>query len=155
MWGYIGRSLAWLAASSALLVGGFLGLAAGLVAIGMIRAGSEASSLQAVVWRLLAQRIVLEALLPHLLLTLAGWLLLVRLAPSLERSWRGLLGGLPLLAVLSFPVVGEFSFHLWTPTSPADYVNTLLLTSGGVSLSLLLPRRVIRRLRPGGFARSR
>ena len=155
MWGYVGRSLAWLAASSALLVGGFLLL--GRRARGdcdMIPADSEPSRLQAVVWRLLAERIVLEALLPHLLLTLAGWLVLARLAPFLERSWRGLLGGLPMLAALCFPVVGEFSFRLWTPTSAADYVNTLVLMSGGVSLALLLPRRVIRRLRPGSFARS-
>jgi hypothetical protein len=154
MAGYAGRLLAWLVASSVLLVGGFLGLAAGLVATGMIRAGDEASRLHAVVWRLLAERIVLEALLPHLLLTLAAWLLLARLAPSLERSWRGLLGGLPTLALLCFPPVGELSFQLWNPTSPADYVNTLLLMSGGVSLALLLPRRVIRPLRPGSFARS-
>ena len=155
MWGYIGRSLAWLAASSALLVGGFLLLGGGLVARAMIQADAEPGALQAVLWRALAERIVLEALLPHLLLTFAGWLLLVRLAPSLERSWRGLLGGLPLLAVLSFPVVGELSFRLWTPTSAADYANTLVLMSGGVSLALLLPRRVIRRLQPGSFARSR
>jgi hypothetical protein len=153
MWGYIGRFLAWLTASSALLVGGFLGLVAGLVAIGTIPVSGEPSRLQALVWRLLVESIVLQALLPHLLLTLAGWLALVRLAPSLERSWRGLLGGLPLLAVLLFPLVGEFSFQIWNPTSAADYVNTLLLTSGGVSLALLLPRRVIRRLRPGSFAR--
>jgi hypothetical protein len=52
-----------------------------------------------------------------------------------------------------FPLVGEFSFQIWNPTSPADYLYTLVLTSGGVSLALLLPRRAIRRLRPGSFAR--
>jgi hypothetical protein len=154
MWGYVGRSLAWLTASGALLVGGFLLLAAALVATGTIRAGTAPSSLQAVVWRLLVERIVLEALLPHLVSTLVGWLVLARLFPVLERNWTGLLLGLPLLALLCFPLVGEFSFRLWNPTSPADYFNTLLLMSGGVSLSLLLSRRVIGRLRPGSFARG-
>ena len=154
MWAYVGRSLAWLAASSALLLAGFLLLGGGLVALHVTRAGGELSSLQVAVWRVLAERIVLEALLPQLLATLASWLLAVRLAPSLDRSWRGLFVGLPVLAVLWFPLVGEFSFHLWTPTRAADYANTLVLMSGGVSLALLLPRRVIRRLRPGSFARS-
>lgn len=151
---YVGRSLAWLAASSALLLAGFLLLGGGLVAHHVILAGSELSSLQMTLWRVLAQRIVLEALFPHLLATLASWLLVVRFAPVLDRSWRGLLGGLPVLAVLWFPPVGELSFRLWTPTSVADYANTLMLMSGGVSFALLLPRRAIRRLRPGSFARS-
>jgi hypothetical protein len=154
MWAYAGRCLAWLAASSALLAAGFLLLGGGLVALQVIRAGAEPSSLHVALWRALAERIVLEALFPHLLATLASWLLVVRLAPALDRSWRGLLGGLPILAVLWFPPVGEFGFDVWTPTSAADYLHTLVLMSGGVSLALLLPRRVIPRLGPGRFARG-
>jgi len=154
MWGYTGRSLAWLAASSVLLVGGFLLLGAGLVGAGVIRVGTEPGTMQVMVLQLLVQTIVLQALLPHLLLTFAGWLVLVRLAPSLERSWLGLLGGLPVLAVLCFPLVARLSFHIWNPSGLADYVYTLLLTGGGVSISLLLPRRVIRWLRPGCFVQD-
>ena len=152
MWGYAGRSLAWLVASVVLLIGGFLLLGIGLVQVGVIRAGTEPGTMQAMVWRLLVQSIVFQALLPHLLFTLAGWLVLVRIAPSLERSWLGLLGGIPLLAALCFPLVASLTFQIWSPSNVVDYVSTLLLTSGGVSFGLLLPRRVIRWLKPGCFA---
>jgi hypothetical protein len=152
MWAYVGRSLAWLGASSALLLAGFLLLGGALVVPRMIQEGAQLSGLQLAMWRALVEHIVLQALFPHLLATLASWLLAVRLVPVLERSWRGVLAGLPIVAVLWFPPVGEYSFRMWNPTSVADYVNTLLLMSGGVTLALLLPRRAIRRLRPGCFA---
>lgn len=154
MWRYVGRSFAWLAVSSALLVAGFLLLGGGLLAYQVIRAGTELGTLHVAVWRALAESIVLQALFPHLLVTLASWLVAARLAPSLDRSWRGLLGGLLALAVLWFPAVGEFSFRIWTPTSAGDYVKTLMLMSAGVSLALLLARRAVPWLRPGSFARS-
>jgi hypothetical protein len=149
------RLLGWLAASSALLVAGFLLLGVAAVASGTLRAGGELRAMQGLVWRILFERIVIEALLPQLLLTFVSWLALVRLFPGLDRTWWGLAGGLAAVAALWFPVVGAFSFESWTPTSWVDYANTWLLTSTGVTASLLLPRRVVRPLRPGAFAPPR
>lgn len=152
MWAYVGRSLAWLAASSALLLVGFLLLGGALVVPRMIQEGAHLGAMQLAVWRALVEYIVRQALFPHLLATFATWLLAVRVLPVLERSWRGVLAGLPIVSVLWFPLVGAFSFRMWNPTTVADYVYTLLLMSGGVTLALLLPRLAIRRLRPGSFA---
>ena len=141
----------WLVSSVGLLVGGFALLGAAGTASGWLRAGEEVGAVPGL-WRLLFRIVLAEALLPQLLLTLSSWLLLARLLPALERSWRGLLPGVPALAALWFPLVGEYGFRSWTPTTPADYANTLLLLSAAVGVALLLPRRVLPFLAPGVFA---
>lgn len=148
--GWIARVLLWAGTSLGLLVGGFGLIGAVLVAVSAARTGAELGSVQLAAWRVLGTAIVVQALLPAWALTLASWLVLVRLLPALDRSWLGLVSGLLGVALLWFPLVAR-SFRIWTPTRPLDIVNTALLVSGSAAVSLLLPRLSLPFLAPGAL----
>jgi hypothetical protein len=136
-------ALLWAATSALLLVAGLLGLGA-LVARGL------SSGVAGLVFRVIVQ----QALLPLWIAALVSWLVLARFAPGIERSWTRLALGLVAVAALWFPLVGEYSFRVWEPTSARDYLATWLLLSGGVAAALWLSRRAFPTLRPGAFARE-
>ncbi len=150
------RAALWLLAATALLVLGFAALVLAIAVLSLARSGEwRVTALQVLTARLLFVHVLVEALLPQLAATLASWWLLARAFPALEAGWRLLVTRLPLLAALWFPPIGAFCFRIWEPRSAGDYAATLLLTTGGVSLALLIPRRALRALRPGCFARDR
>lgn len=134
-------ALLWAATSALLLVAGLFGL-------GLLVARGLSSGVAGLFFRVIVQ----QALLPLWLAALASWLVLARVAPGLERSWGRLALGLCGVAALWFPLVGEYSFRIWQPTSARDYLGTWLLVSGGVAAALLLARRAFPALRPGAFA---
>jgi hypothetical protein len=137
----LSRALLWAVTSAVLLLLGLFGLGLG-VARGL------SSGVAGLVFRAIAQ----QALLPLWIAALASWLVLARVAPGVERSWGRLALGLAAIAALWFPLVGQYSFQIWQPTSARDYVLTWLLVSGGVAAALLLARRAFPALRPGAFA---
>lgn len=150
--GWFARALVWALASALLLGVGFALFGAALVAVNAVRAGVELGSVQLAGWRALGTAIAGQALAPAWGLTLAGWLVLARIWPTLERSWRRLVPGLLGVSVLCFPLVAR-SFTMWTPTRLLDVVYTALLVSGSAAGALLLARRLIPALAPGAFAR--
>ena len=145
------RGLVWgLAGFATLLVGvAFLG-SAGWGAL--TAAGRELGTTQREIWILLAKAILFSALTPTLVLTVLVWLPLTHFRPGLERGWRGLLVGIPVVAALAFVPVGEWVFTLWTPNTVFDYVATVFLIGGGVAIALWIPRRVVPGLGPGLLA---
>jgi hypothetical protein len=147
--------IAWCALSAVALVAGLLSLVAGIVAWGALRTGQWPGELQRHAWQLLATTVLVQALLPLWAATLATWLLLLRVAPWLDATWRRLASGIAALAALWFAPVGAYSFDAWTPTSARDVAATVLLCAGGVSAALLLPRFGFRPLAPGAFAAPR
>jgi hypothetical protein len=150
------RALAWACAGAGVLVGGAFALGLGLVGLRLASGATAASpGLQQAALRALVGTVAREALLPHAALTLVGWLVLARLAPRVDASWRALAGSLLACAVLAFPVVGLFTFEAWSPTGPADVVGTASLLSGSVALALWLGRRAVPGLRPGSFAAAK
>jgi hypothetical protein len=123
---------------------------AAVVVVARVRAGGL-GDLQWIVWVTLLRGVLLTALLPQMVLALGIWLCVARVAPSLESSWKGLLGGVPATAALAFVPVGLFGFAMWEPQSWMDVVNTWLLVSAGSSAALLLARRALPALRPGAM----
>lgn len=142
------RVLAWAGVAAVLLV---CGLALWLSALFALGGAGAASALRAA-GRALHWAILVQALLPHATLTLAGWLVLARLCPRLDTSWRSLGPGVALLAAVCFAPVGAGTFRSWSPSGPGDVVATWLLLTAGVAGALLLPRRLLRPLGPGAFA---
>ncbi len=147
------RALAWPAIGGAALALGLALLGLGALALGSLRTGVWPTHLQRAAWGALFEAVLRQALLPHVLLTAAGWLALVRVAPRLDRSWRTLVPGLLALAGAAFPIVAR-GFSVWSPASAADVVSTALLLSASAAAALLLPRALVRALGPGAFARS-
>lgn len=149
------RAGSWALASGTLLVAGFILLAGALTIVSLARTGVwRLSTLQLGIGRLLLERVLVEGLLPHLMVTLATWLAAARLAPALDATWGRVVAGTALAAAVWFPVIGHYCFLSWTPETASDYANTLLLMTGGVTLAMLLPRGLARSLRPGCFARD-
>jgi hypothetical protein len=144
-------ALGWAACSGALLAGGF----AALVAWIAWHAGATPGPVQRQAWIALATRVLEQALLPLWGATLVSWLALARGVPALDRGWRTLAPGIALLAALWFAPVGAFGFTMWTPRDAHDVLGTLALCAGGVSVALLLPRWLWRRLAPGAFSAAR
>lgn len=142
--------VAWLLTSGIALVVGFALLVLALLARSGGLAHAPGPVEQQVGFALL--RIVwTQALLPLWLATWLGWLVLVRLVPRLDHSWRSLLPGIAITAALCFAPIGVYSFVDWKPTGPRDVVATVFACAGGVSAALWLPRRLWRRLAPGVF----
>jgi hypothetical protein len=137
---FVLRALAWAGVSAALLAGGFYGLGAALVALGRHGAGTSLGEIQLAALHAVFMAVLVEALLPHWILTLTTWLVLVRFAPRLDHAWRSLGPGLLAVAALWFPVAGFVFFRAWKPTSAADVAHTWLLMTAGVAAALLLPR---------------
>ncbi|HTF33488.1 MAG TPA: hypothetical protein VK714_07270 [Myxococcota bacterium] len=137
---FVLRALAWAGASAALLAGGFYGLGAALVALGRPGAGTSLGEIELTALHAVFMAVLVEALLPHWILTLTTWLVLVRFAPRLDHAWRSLGPGLLAVAALWFPVAGFVFFRAWKPTSAADVAHTWLLMTAGVAAALLLPR---------------
>lgn len=127
-------------------------LVAGIVVFGYLRTGNFPGELQRHAWFTLATTVLEQALVPLWAATLASWLAVVRIAPSLDGSWRSLALGIAGLAALWFAPVGAYCFEAWTPTSGRDVAGTLALCTGGVSAALLLPRWAWRWLAPGALA---
>lgn len=121
---------------------------AALFAVG----GAEATGVLRAAGRALYRTILVQALLPQAALALGGWLAAAWWRPRLDTSWRTLLPGVTLLAVLCFVPVGALAFEAWSPAGPRDVAGTCLLLSVGVAAALLLPRRLLRPLGPGAFA---
>jgi hypothetical protein len=147
----VSRILGWALAAAIALCIGFAMLGSGWIALEAIRSEIGLGQVRiAVLWSFYAA-IVSQALLPHLLLSLLVWLAVARCLPAVERSWRSLSTGIAVTAAVCFPVIGSFCFTAWTPTSARDYLATLLLMTGGTSVALLLPRRLLRSLAPGAL----
>ena len=148
------RGLAWLVCATAVLFVGFALLALALGGVLALGGNVELTASHALTLRLLVGGILLDALTPHLWVSGLTWLLAVRAAPSLERGWPRICLGSATVCAAWFPVIGAFRFQIWSPQTAMDYVNTLLLMSGGVALALLLPRRLVAAWGPGGLAAS-
>jgi hypothetical protein len=144
-------ALVWAVCLAALLAGGF----AALVAWIAWHAGASPGPVQLQAWIAIATRVLEQALLPLWAATLASWLALARGLPALDRGWRTLAPGVALLAALWFAPVGAFGFTMWTPRDAHDVIGTVALCAGGVSVALLLPRWLWRRLAPGAFSAAR
>jgi hypothetical protein len=149
---FLARALFWLAASAGLLLAGFALLAALLLIPSIASRGELPGDVQRQALGLVYSTIATQALLPELVLAFASWLVLARIVPALELSGRALAIALPLLAAAWFPLVGHYSFGIWSPSSPRDYAMTLLLVAGGAALALLVPRALSAALAPGCFA---
>jgi hypothetical protein len=152
---FVRRALAWALASAALLAGGLYAVGATFVAIASHRTGSAPGEVQLAGLHAVFFAVLRQALLPHWLFTLVTWLVLARLVPRLEGTWRFLGPSLAGIAALWFPAVGFVLFRAWKPTSAADVANTWLLMTASVALALLLPRLVLHPLAPGALARPR
>jgi hypothetical protein len=151
----IWRALAWAAVAVAILLGGLFALGFGLVTL---RPGAGApgsgGEVQRAALTALVETVAREALLPHVALTLVGWLVLARVAPRVDASRSALAASLPACALLVFPVVGAFTFEAWSPHGATDVLGTAALLSGGVALGLWLAR-LVPGLGPGVFGASR
>ncbi len=88
----------------------------------------------------LFEAVFYQALIPVFVLTGVGLVLAHRLMPSLAVDWRKEFLVLMAISGCSFPLVATFSFTVWNPQTPGDYLGTLLLVSSGVSLTLMLGR---------------
>jgi len=148
---WLSRVLVWLCASAGLLLAGFAVLATALFLPSVIANGFLPPLLQRQMLGEVYTQIAMTALLPELGVTSLVWLSLAFAFPKLDRSWRTLLAGLPAVAALGFPPIGRYLFTIWEPTSPRDYVLTLLLVSFAASAALLVPRALSQALRPGCF----
>jgi len=145
------RALVWLVVAAGLLLAGFAVFGAAVLAPGVMARGELPGPVQREALATVYEVLSLQALVPELLLVFATWLVVARFAPALDRSRWALLLGLFGVGALWFPTVGHFSFEVWTPTKPADYVNTLLLVAGGAAGALWLARVVSPALAPGCF----
>ncbi len=145
------RILAWALAAATAICVGFALVGMGWIALGAAQPQESLDRIRGGVWWSLYAAVVAQALLPHLLLSLAAWLAVARRFPVLERSWLSLLAGTTLTAACCFPLIGWLTFAAWTPTSARDYLATLLLMTGGTSAALVLPRRLFRSLAPGAI----
>jgi hypothetical protein len=153
-WTYVRRASGWAMASGAVLMAGLFLVELLLASSLMLRTGSWGFSYwQWMLARLLFETITEQALLPHLMLSWALWLVLARLVPALDGSWRWICSATPLVAALCFPVIAECSISAWTPESGASYLGVLCLMSGGTSAALLLTRGLARSLAPEAFTR--
>jgi len=145
------RALVWLVVAAGLLLAGFAVFGAAVLAPGVIQRGELPGPVQREALATVYSVLPMQALVPELALVFASWLVVARLAPALDRSRGTLALGLFAVGALWFPTVGHFSFKVWTPTKPADYVNTLLLVAGGAAGALWLARVVSPVLAPGCF----
>jgi hypothetical protein len=149
------RVLAWGGAGATILLGGLYALGLGLVSLRLESSGAGAgSSVQGAALHALVSMVAREALLPHGAFTLAAWLALARLAPRVDASWTALAASLLACALVTFPLVGFFTFGGWSPRGPGDVVATAALLSASVSAALWLARRIVPGLRPGSFGPS-
>jgi|GEM_PF-4607918 len=135
---------------AAVALGMFLG---GVFAVAWLRAGGL-GELQWFIWITLLRNLLLTALLPQIALAAALWMLALRIAPALERSWRGVLPGVVGASALASLPVARIGLGMWEPQSWLDVLNTGLLLSAGTSTALLLARRCVPWLHPGALARS-
>lgn len=149
------RALVWLGFSAGLLIGGFSLLSGGLLGQAIFARGEAPGEVQLEALAVVFSALVTQALLPTLGLAFASWFALARLAPALERSRTSLALGLFVCTALWFPLVGHYSFAIWTPRNARDYAFTLLLVAGGAALALWLPRAVSPVLAPGCFTSAR
>jgi hypothetical protein len=149
------RALAWGCASAAILVGGLAALGHGLVTL-RLAAGGEGTpaSVRGAAVQAVVETLAREALLPHVALTLASWLVLAWFAPRVDASRRMLALSLPACALLVFPIVGAGTFAAWTPRGAGDVLGTAALLSGAVALALWLGR-LVPGLGPGSFGAVR
>jgi len=150
------RALAWGCVSAAILLGGLYALGVGFVTLRVHSAAAGAGGgIQSAALYALIAMVAREALLPHAALALASWLVLARFAPRVDASWWALAASLPACALLTFPIVGAFTFRGWSPTGAGDVVATAALLSGSVAAALWLGRRSVPALRPGAFGATR
>jgi hypothetical protein len=141
------RAIAWAGAGALLLLGGLHALARGVVSLRLDAGdGVRSAALNALV-----SMVAREALLPHAAFALAAWLLLSRVAPRVDASWSALAASLVACALATFPLVGFFTFHGWSPRGPLDVLGTAALLSASVGAALWLARRLVPGLRPGAF----
>ena len=150
------RALTWGCVSTAILLGGLYALGLGLVTLRLdAGAASAPGGVQSAALHALVSMVAREALLPHAALALLAWLVLARFAPGIDASWSALAASLPACALLTFPVVGVFTFRGWSPAGVGDVVATAALLSGSVAAALWLARRIVPPLRPGAFGAHR
>lgn len=145
------RIAAWVAASGLALGVGLGVLVATLFAAAAWRHGAPPGAVQQQAWLALAAAVLRQALLPLWAGALLTWLVMVRLAPSLDASWRTVGPGLFTVALVWFVPIGLWSFEAWTPSDAGDGVGTAVLCGGGVAAALLLPRLLCRPLAPGAL----
>ncbi|HTO06392.1 MAG TPA: hypothetical protein VMR86_04980 [Myxococcota bacterium] len=145
------RASVWLCVSAGMLLAGFALFASVLLVPSVIANGNLPAPVQRQALATVYSLIALQALLPDLAITFAVWLALAWAFPRLDRSWRGLIAGMPLVAALGFPAVGHYLFTIWTPGGARDYALTVVLIAFGVSAALLAPRALSRALGPGCF----
>lgn len=146
------RALAWAGTSAAILLGGLYALGYGFVSLRLsAEGGGPGAKVQHAALAALVETLAREALLPHAALAFAAWLVLVRLRPRVDASWRALAASLLLCALIAFPPVGAFSFRAWSPSGVGDVLGTAALLSGAVALGLWLGRRLVPGLGPGRF----
>ncbi|HKC49146.1 MAG TPA: hypothetical protein VKF60_00015 [Myxococcota bacterium] len=145
------RALVWLGASAGLLLVGFALFGTAVLAPSVIARGELPGRIQREALGAVYSALALQALLPELVLTLATWLVVARLAPALDHSRRALALALAAVGALWFPAVGHYLFTAWSPTGPGAYLITLLLVAGGAALALWVPRLASPALAPGCF----
>jgi len=150
-WRWLGLGVAWLLTSGLALAVGFAALVLALLARSGAFAGHAPGAIEQQIGWILVRIVWTQALLPLWLATWLGWLVLVRLVPRLDRSWRSLLPGIAITAALCFAPIAVYSFVDWKPTGPRDVVATAIACAGAISAALCLPRRLWRRLAPGVF----
>jgi hypothetical protein len=149
------RALAWGCASAGFLLGGLAALGHGLVTLRLAGNGDGApANVRGAAVQAVIETLAREALLPHVALTLASWLVLVWFAPRVDASRRALALSLPACALLVFPIVGALTFEAWTPRGVGDVLGTAALLSGAVALALWLGR-LVPGLGPGRFGAAR
>jgi hypothetical protein len=137
----LARAGLWAASSAALLFGGWFALCAFLT-----------RSLPPEVQREFFRVISLQALAPLWAATLASLVALARVAPAVEHGFGRASLAIALLASLWFVPVGVWLFDAWSPSGLSDWLRTWLLLVAAVGAALLLPRRLLPWLAPGGFA---
>lgn len=139
----------WAVASLAIALVGLVAVTAfATLAVPISVASGDAAVAAPLGWRLLFATIARQALLPHLAVTFASYVVAARWLSVLERDLGSVLLGVATLATLSFPAVGAFSFTAWKPDGVGDYLATWLLLVAATSTALVLPRRLVPMLRP-------
>jgi hypothetical protein len=144
------RAFVWMVLSAGVLLAGFAVFGASILIPSVIAKGTP-DQMQRMALGAVYSAIAAQALLPELGITAVVWLALASAFPALDRSWRSLLLGVPLVAAIAFPVIGKYSFTIWEAGSAQNYAATLVLLAFGVSAALLVPRALSQALAPGCF----
>lgn len=150
------RGVLWLVASALLLALGFGATVLGLYGLARVLGSVDAEGLQTFRVGLVFYFRILyfQALLPGLIVALASWPALVRLAPGVTASRPRILAGLFLCASVAYAVVAPLLLSARGDGSPglrmetlADQVGTAGLVIAAVAVAAWLPRVFLARLR--------